>query len=409
VDVSIAKGIDTWELKDLILREKGRKITMRYRSTLNYIVLMLVFLLWGPLNAISWSTPIVRILIYETPKKVSISGEGKIRVTTDKGEVLGTFRPGEEDPLEFFPLPSGIKFSGKEVESTLLELTPLDEKPIKTGYYSYRGDILIHLNAQWRLEVINKLGVEEYVMGLMKTEISPAWPFECLKAQAVVARTYALYQLDRNHNGMYDLKASTDSQVYSGIASEDPKTNLAVETTKGEVLITAGGYLPALYHACCGGHTEDAQYVFYDHPALIGVPCEYCKDSPHFEWENKISPIQLRNLFLRQLYRMGTIHSIRILDQNPKGRVETLLIAHSLGNDIINGKQLRALIGNNIIRSTNFNVTQDEEDSFVCKGLGWGHGVGLCQWGAKTMAEQGANYKNIVNHYYPMASLNVAY
>jgi len=243
----------------------------------------------------------------------------------------------------------------------------------------------------------------------MKTEISPSWPFECLKAQAVVARTYALYQLDRNHNGIYDLKASTDSQVYSGIASEDPKTNLAVETTKGQVLITAGGYLPALYHACCGGHTEDAQYVFYDHPALIGVPCEFCKDSPHFEWLNEISSIQLRNLFLKQLYRMGTIHSISILDQNPKGRVETLLITHSLGKDIINGKQLRALIGNNIIRSTKFNITQDEDGNFVFKGLGWGHGVGLCQWGAKAMSEQGANYKDIVNHYYPMASIDIAY
>jgi stage II sporulation protein D len=352
----------------------------------------------------------VRILIDETPQKASIQGEGKIRITTDKGEALGTFKHREENPLEFFPLPSGIKFSGKEIESKHLEITSLDGKPIKTGDSFYRGDILIHLNAQWRLEVINRLSVEEYVMGLMKAEISPSWPFESLKAQAVVARTYALYQIDRNHTRIYDLKASSDSQVYSGIAGEDPKTNLAVETTKGEVLITAGGYLPSFYHACCGGHTEDAQYVFYDHPALIGVPCEFCKDSPHFEWENKISPVQLRNLFLRQLYRMGTINSIRILNRNPNGRIETLLIVHSLGQEILNGKQLRALIGNNIIRSTNFQITTQEEDgSFVFKGLGWGHGVGLCQWGAKAMAEQGANYKDIINHYYPIASMDIAY
>jgi stage II sporulation protein D len=380
------------------------------KLTLRYLGLILFLFLWSPHVAIPWPTPMVRILVNEATQNVSIQGEGKIRVTSDKGEDLGIFKPGEENPLEFFPIPSGIKFLGKEIESKHLEITSLDGKPIKTGDYSFRGDILIHLNAKWRLEVINRLNVEEYVMGLMKSEISPLWPFESLKAQAVVARTYALYQLDRNHTMRYDLKASSESQVYSGIAGEDPKTNLAVETTKGEVLITAGGYLPSFYHACCGGHTDDAQYVFHDHPALIGVQCEFCKDSPHFEWENKISPVQLRNLFLRQLYRMGTINSIRILNRNPNGRIETLLIAHSLGQEIISGKQLRMLIGNNIIRSTNFQIiTQEEDGSFVFNGLGWGHGVGLCQWGAKAMAEQGANYKDIINHYYPMATMDIAY
>ncbi|MGA1842688.1 MAG: SpoIID/LytB domain-containing protein [bacterium] len=383
---------------------------IRSRFIIIYLGLMLFLLFWGPFIAIPWSTPVVRILIDETAQKVSIQGEGKIRITTDKGEDLGTFNSKEETPFEFSPIPSGIRFSGKDIESKHLAISSLDGKPIKAGNYYYRGDILIRLNPQWRLEVINRLNVEEYVMGLMKSEISPSWPFESLKAQAVVARTYALYQLDRNQAGGYDLKASSDSQVYSGIAGEDPKTNLAVENTKGEVLISTGGYLPAFYHACCGGHTEDAQYVFYDHPALIGVPCEFCKFSPHFEWENEISSVHLRNLFLRQLYRMGTINSIRVLNRNPNGRIETLLITHSLGREIINGKQLRALIGNNIIRSTNFQITAQEEDgSFVFKGLGWGHGVGLCQWGAKAMAEQGANYKDIINHYYPMASMDVAY
>ncbi len=382
---------------------------MRSRFKLNSIVLAIFLLLWSPLNAISWSTHMVRILLYKAPQKVSIQGEGKIRINTDKGEDLGTFTPQEENPLEFSPLPSGIRFSGKEIESKYLEIIPLDGKPIKTGGFSYRGDILIHLNSQWKLEVINRIGVEEYVMGLMKSEISPSWLLESLKAQAVVARTYALYQLDRNQTSKYDLKATEDSQVYSGIAGEDPKTNLAVEATRGEVLITAGGYLPAFYHACCGGHTEDAQYVFYDHPALIGVPCEFCRDSPHYEWENKISPVQLRNLFLKQLYRMGTINSIRILNRNPTGRIETLLIAHSLGQEIINGKQLRILIGNSTIRSTNFHITTQEDGSFVFKGMGWGHGVGLCQWGAKAMAEQGTNYKDIISHYYPMASMDIAH
>jgi len=381
----------------------------QFESLIGYVFLALVFLLSTPLNGLTLSVPVVRVLILETPEMVSITSEGKVRVTTEQGMDLGTFKAREEDPLRFSPLPSGIKVSGNAIESRLLEVTPVDGKPIKIGYYTYRGDILIHLNSRWKIEVINRLGVEEYVMGLMKNEISPSWPFESLKAQAVVARTYSLYQLDRNQKGIYDLKASADSQVYSGIIGEDPKTNMAVDATRGQVLITPGGYLPALYHACCGGHTEDAQYVFYDHPALIGVPCEFCKESPHFEWENRISAIQLRNLFLRELFRMGPIRSIQIMDRTPNSGVETLLIVHSLGREIINGKQLRALIGHNMLRSTNFNVTQDEDGYFIFQGLGWGHRVGLCQWGAKAMSEQGAGYKDILNHYYPMANIDTAY
>ncbi|MGA1795044.1 MAG: SpoIID/LytB domain-containing protein [bacterium] len=372
-------------------------------------LITLLFLFAHPLSALSSSAPMVRILLKESPGMVTISSEGSIQAALDGGEVVGTFTAGSDNPLQFFPLPSGIRMADQEVESSLLVITSSDGKPLNVGYYAYRGEILINLNAKWRLEVINRIDAEEYVKGLMKTEISPVWPFESLKAQAVVARTYTLYQIDRNRSGIYDLKASADSQVYSGIVGEDPRTSMAVDATRGEVLLYSGDYLPALYHACCGGHTEDAQYVFYDHPALIGVPCEFCKDSPHFEWENCISPVKLRNLFIRKYYRMGPITSVRVMDHTPNGGVETLLIVHSLGRDIINGKQLRTLMGNNILRSTTFTVTKDGDGFFIFKGAGWGHGVGLCQWGAKAMAEQGASYRDILSHYYPRAGIDIAY
>jgi len=372
-------------------------------------VATLLFLFSRPLSAFPSSARLVRILIKETSNTVTASSEGSIQVALERGEVVGSFSAGDDNPLEFSPLPSGIRMADREIGSNILVLTSPDGKPLTLGHYAYRGDILVNLNAAWMLEVINRIDIEEYVKGLMKTEISPVWHFESLKAQAVVARTYTLYQIDRNQNGIYHLKASTDSQVYSGIAGEDPRTSMAVDTTRGEVLIATGGYLPALYHSCCGGHTKDAQYVFHDHPALIGVPCEFCKDSPHLVWENRISPIKLRNLFIRKYYRMGPIKSVSVMDHTPNGDVETLLIVHSLGQDIINGNQLRALMGNNILRSTMFTVHKDEYGSFLFKGTGWGHGVGLCQWGAKAMAEQGSSYRDILSHYYPSASVDSAY
>ena len=140
------------------------------RSKLRSIALTIFLLLWSPLNAISWSNPMVRVLLFKAPQKVAIQGEGEIRINTDKGEDLGIFRIQEENPLEFFPLPSGIGFSDKKIESKYLEIISLDGRPIKTGDFSYRGDILIHLDSQWKLEVINRLSLEEYVMGLMKSD-----------------------------------------------------------------------------------------------------------------------------------------------------------------------------------------------------------------------------------------------
>ncbi len=353
--------------------------------------------------------PVVRVLVQEARKNISITSEGRIKLTTDKGKSLGTFMPDEYRPLKISPLSTGISVNGETTDSSMLVISSIDRMPIKIGNFSYRGEIVLHLNNNWKIEVINRLDMEDYLKGIMKAEISPGWPVECLKAQAVVARTYSLYQMEGNSNkGMYDLKATTESQVYKGITGEDPRSNLAVNETRGLVLVTDTGYLPSLYHACCGGHTENSKYVFYDHPSLIGVPCNYCNDSPHFEWEAAISKVKIRNLFLRQYYRMGPIEDIVVIKRTPNGRIETLQIIHTLGDDIINGKQLRALVGNDIIRSTLFSIIIDN-DTLIFQGKGWGHGVGLCQWGAKSMAEKGMAFKDILRHYYPLARLDNAY
>lgn len=354
--------------------------------------------------------PRIRVLIYESSGSVSISSMGKIGITDGGGVLFSPFNTNEFEPLSITPLPSGITINGDQTKLKRLIITPEDDMPIKVGHISYRGEMLIYLNNQNRLDVVNRLALDEYIKGLMKAEISPLWSYESLKSQAIVARTYSLYQMEaKSDNGNYDLKATNQSQVYKGIAGEDPISNRAVDETKGLVLFTkAGVYLPALYHDCCGGHTEDAKLVFYDYPDLIGVPCNYCSGSPRFEWEIKEDAIKLRNIFLKESYHMGPIINIHPTEITPSGRVETLQITHNLGKDIINGKQLRALIGNDILLSTLF-IIKKAQDQYIFNGHGWGHGVGLCQWGAKGMAESGFNYKEILTHYYPLATVKQAY
>ncbi|MBN2372757.1 SpoIID/LytB domain-containing protein [bacterium] len=373
-----------------------------------YILLTTCFLVWLSADAMPGNPPMIRVLIKGGTPFISIKEQGGICITAEGGKTLGTFKTSEEKPLDFLPLPSGISINGEKYDFASIALKSTGKNPIKFDQYLYRGEIVIFLDKSWKLGVINRLGIEEYIKGLMKAEISPSWSFESLKAQAVIARTYALYQLAHNTNSLYDLKASTESQVYLGVCGEDPMTDHAVDATRGQALIYENDYIPALYHACCGGHTEDARYVFHDHLSLVGVPCSYCKASPHFEWENQIGHIQIRNLFLRQYFRMGVIKSISVMERSSSGRAENIIITHSLGQEIISGKQLRALLGHNTIRSTLFTIIK-EKDAFVFKGKGWGHGVGLCQWGAKAMAEEGYKCEDILTHYYPLSSIVTVY
>ncbi|MCX5697362.1 MAG: SpoIID/LytB domain-containing protein [Candidatus Omnitrophica bacterium] len=269
----------------------------------------------------------------------------------------------------------------------------------------FRDNIQISRKDNAHLLVTNVVSLEDYIKGILYHEVSHYWPQEALRAQAIVCRTYALYQMRENKLKDFDVTSDIYSQVYGGLTSERQRTNLAVEETNGDILTYQGRVFPAFFSATCGGHTEDAAELWkIDLPPLKGVVCDFCVESPHYKWHYVLSKQELLKKVVSAGYGIDRIMAISPAGKDPSGRITGLKISSLLKEVSIPAKDLRNLIGPNLIRSTNFEVSTVNND-VVFEGLGWGHGVGMCQWGAYFMAKSGHTYIDILRHYYPGAEV----
>lgn len=296
---------------------------------------------------------------------------------------------------------AGFKLGEKEISGSEISIEPVGGTRIYINERIFRGGIKV-IKDEKKLTVINALGLEEYLYGVMRNEVSTWWPMEALKAQAIAARTYALNQITESRRKDYDVMADVSSQVYGGIFSEKWRTNRAVDETKGKVLTYKGAIFPAFFHATCGGSTFDAAYLWnIDLPPLKGVKCRWCGKSPHFYWERWISVRELEGKLEAAGYPVGDIIGFEAVKRDFfSARILELKVKGSKGDAAILAKDFRRIIGGDIVRSTNFKVTL--VGGYVAfEGLGWGHGVGLCQWGAYYMSRAGKTAIEILEFYYP--------
>ena len=295
----------------------------------------------------------------------------------------------------------GISIGTVDANTKSVLIKPADTDAIVIDDRKFRGDIQIIKKDNLNLWVINHIELEDYIKGILYHEASHFWPMEALKAQAVACRTYAVYQMEENRQKDFDLTSDIYSQVYGGKTSERYRTNTAVEQTRGEILTYQGKVFPAYFHATCAGHTEDASVLWnINIPPLKGVACGFCQDSPHFSWHVVLSQSEVAEKLNKAGYKINNIKEINIAGRDNSGRIVSLKIVTAKKNISIPAKDFRNVFGPNIIRSTNFQVSVVAED-IVFEGLGWGHGVGLCQWGAYFMDKKGYNYKDILKYYYP--------
>ncbi|OGX50440.1 MAG: hypothetical protein A2267_09320 [Omnitrophica WOR_2 bacterium RIFOXYA12_FULL_38_10] len=271
---------------------------------------------------------------------------------------------------------------------------------------SYRGEILILANDEGKFAVINDLDLELYVKGVLYHEVSHKWPIEAIKAQAVATRTYALYQTIVNKDQQFDVTSDIYSQVYGGRNAERFRTNIAAERTKKQILKYEGKVLPAYFHANCGGHTEDVSELWkHDLAPLKGVVCAFCAKGPHNEWKINFQLKVIQEKLNEKGYKVGLIKGIEILEKNRSGRVKMLKIETRDDKSItVSGKDFRNAIGPNDLKSNKYDLVMKGYYVDVV-GQGWGHGVGMCQWGAYQMANENYNYKDILEHYYPGAKI----
>ncbi|MBI5527964.1 MAG: SpoIID/LytB domain-containing protein [Deltaproteobacteria bacterium] len=261
---------------------------------------------------------------------------------------------------------------------------------------TFRGRMELVASARDGLAVVNRIPIEDYLKGMLGSEMSHSWPLAALKAQAVAARSYAVHQRYFGGKCHYHVESSVIDQVYTGLQKEEISTIQAVADTAGEVLSYGGEPALALFHSCCGGQTRDIAEVFGKPvPYLKGRKCGFDSACPLFRWKRTVPLEKLGDALKKAGLLSGALDSVSI---DERGR------AVLNGSRKIRTDQLRRAVGYNAIPGGWFTVSS-EVGQAVFSGRGSGHGVGMCQYGAKGMAEAGWDYRKILGYYFSGAEL----
>lgn len=364
----------------------------------------------------------IRVLLSQDAKRITVKSErGLVVRLSDGAEMIA------KAFVQVVSTPTGLLINGARVRSgtALLysrggDVKVTIEKPVlggqggaPKGFASAGrpldqfviGGVLRLANRGGWLSVVNELDVEEYVKGVVPSEMNAAWHPEALKVQAVATRTYALYQRMMSVGRDYDLVAGIQDQVYRGRHGVDQRVEQAVEATRGLVVTYNNAPILAAFSSTAAGPTEDAMVVWAkDLPYLKGVDCPFDANSPYFRWRAEIPLHDLEQMLRRQGVAVGTIASLTPYIYSRSGRVDKIRILHSDGELILRGQDLRKMVGYSLIPSTQFEVETIGRE-VVLAGRGAGHAVGLCQWGAKELAELGYSFSAILQYYFPGTEL----
>lgn len=337
------------------------------------------------LSSAAWAEALVRVCLAEGLPNAEITIQDRFAVY--EGNEL-TVR--SETPIGIFQVP-------REAKLGPFRIVPDNHQPIVFNRRSYRGEIhFFYLNNAWT--VVNVLPVESYLRGVVGEEMMASWPLEALKAQAVAARTFAYAHLNQYPQKPFDLYCTVKDQVYGGITSETNASLEAVNATRGEILTYRGAPIQALFCDSTGGYTENSVDVWsYDFPYLKGVP-DYDQAAPRYLWQRLLTAKDLQSLA-----DIGEIIEIKPSSLSETGRVKQLQLVGTKGTRELTGAQFRSALK---LNSTLFSVAPTAK-GFLVVGRGFGHGVGMSQWGAKAMALAGHPYDRILAHYYRNTVLEV--
>ena len=326
---------------------------------------------------------------------------------------------------------------------------------------AYRGTFELAPDDEGDMIVVNVVSTHDYLASVVGSEEPSSWENEALAAQAIAARTYLYTHLGRHQR--YDIEGDTRDQQYDGTLNEDARTLRAVERTAGMIATYRGAPIEALYSASAGGITEDSENVFANAlPYLRSVPSpadEVARNSSwgatSWQWTKELSAAQLRDQLQRRGLTVGTPIAIQLTQVSPTGRVLAARIIGSSGTadigkdrsrfyfglqstlftvaatptganervDVSDGARIQALdlLGAHVVQAS-FELLRDANGNelglratgfvyelparFVFSGKGFGHGVGMSQWGAQGMAQKGSSYAEILAHYYVGTALS---
>lgn len=349
----------------------------------------------------------IRILVQRDKSDVKVSAPASFEVFDDQEHsVLSGLKLAG---VTVKPIPEGLQWWDKKVMTRFLVVRSLGHG-IRVGNSGvYRDAVLIYKNSKGTLDVINRLELDDYLKGVIPFEGNPSWAVESLKAQAIASRTFALTRMIARHGEEYDVSSGIMSQVYAGKQIESGRTDQAVDATHGEVLLYKGKLFPAYYHSTCGGATTAADLVWRVKPLLPlgGVECKFCQRSPHYKWEAVVTPAEIKQKLAKEGMPVQEVLGIRTDKIDKTGRAHKLVIQSTWAEKIVDADGFRDWIDPMRLKSTLITrIKTNEAGAFVFKGKGWGHGVGMCQYGMKYLGELGYGYREILDYYYPGAQIS---
>lgn len=312
----------------------------------------------------------------------------------------------------------------------VLEFRPEGTGKIALDGRRYRGSIEVFSVEGSLLNAVNELPLEDYLLGVVPIEIGPRTEeeFAAVAAQAVAARTYAIAHLRAREEMGFDVFGSVEDQAYGGMDAERPEATRAVRETAGQVLMYEGLPIRAMYHSTCGGHTSAVEEVLDRDPAPYLRPVsdrapdgtDYCTASPRHRWIDTIGTADLNDRVKAQVERIfgasaseiGEIQGLRVVERTPSGRVAALAVRGARSEFVLERLDIRIALQDatgRILGSTDFEVHTREDGTVELHGRGYGHGSGMCQWGAIGRAKAGQDWMTILGTYYDGAELISVY
>lgn len=340
----------------------------------------------------------IRVLLKDDAEPAEISSSGGMHVYIDQPLPFLTVQSGT--PVYCRPGKDGIAIGNLGTAKTPLRIEAAAETGIQVNKKMYRGAVWAYLR-EGRLVLVNQVVLEEYLYGVLAKEVPASWPDAALQAQAVAARTYALYNMLKRSPELFDVFSTTASQVYGGRDSENSAARQAVDATRGLVLSYDKKLALALYHANSGGITEAPEDVWGWPAAYLPAKTdEFSRTMKSSQWDYTLTTEVLNEHLQKAGFPLPAIETITPAQRDRSGRITRLVLQAGKQAVSLAGNSFRLLAGPGRIKSANFSIERNKQ-SFIFKGSGYGHGAGMSQWGACSMARQGYRAEQILQWYYP--------
>ncbi|MBD0269092.1 MAG: SpoIID/LytB domain-containing protein [Cyanobacteria bacterium Co-bin8] len=344
-------------------------------------------LLWGLIALPGLAAPELRVAIRENTAALTVGSSTTAVVRDRNGQGLGQLPGGRSINV--------ASESGRVRLATWLGdafwVEPTEGGYIFIGDRWYRGRVLVTPGPNG-ITAVNFVDLEAYLYSVLGGEMPVSWPLEALKSQAVAARSYALYHRNRAQARPYDVASTTASQVYKGLESEAQSTRTAVDATRGQVLTHGGQVIEAVFHSSSGGYTENVEDVWQRPVPYLRAVQDYDVGAPVYQWSVSMP----MGDFQRRISGVGQLVAAVPERTTPRGRVVSLRLQGNGGSRVMSGNEVRQALS---LRSTLFSISV-AGDMVNISGRGYGHGLGMSQWGAHNMASQGRSYRDILTHYY---------